>query len=107
MTLMQFLKANSAMYVMVIIFGGTLPVMAPGLFHSNEQLQRVSSKWQLFRQCLFKDCCMLISLGLIVSTLLVLFFERVVKFQGIWLSLCLLAFVIWAIVYVYVIKRRG
>lgn len=104
-TLIRLIIDNFMMYIVVIIASILLPVLAPSLFHSPSQLQGLSKIE--YQRLIRHDILMILSLSLIVSTLLVGFFNSIIKPSRHILLGCLMAFIIWSIVYITLtIKRR-
>ena len=101
------LKANFEIYLIVIIAAIVLPLIIPGLFHTDEELAPYTSKRSLFEHLLWRDSFNFLVIGLIISTIIIALGNITSRFMlSIYFVGGLVSLIIWGFIYIYFLKRR-
>lgn len=105
--MVELLKANIGIYLLVVFLGFLIPCAWPQLFHPESQLNKYPHKWQLFSHLLWKDATYISVAALIVVSLLIAFHNLSSTLHNPIYSLGgLLALIIWAFIYIWLKTRR-
>lgn len=101
------LKANFEIYLIVIIAAIVLPLIMPGLFHTDEELAPDTSKWSLFKHLLWRDSLNFMVIGLIISTIIIALGNLTSHFMlSIYFVSGLVSLIIWVFIYIYFLRKR-